>query len=184
MAACSAIAFGLAALSIAPTAQAHEVLPTIGDVEVVGDALTFRLEGNFESIVAGIDLEGLDNTEAAPEAVIYDSLRALGPEAFGQRLLQHWPEISQKIEVVIDGTLSPLTLTGIDVPPAGNVEIARLSVLSFSTPLPEAAEALQFGCLPNTAFLCCVKWGSRPVGTAIWRGAACRSPLRSAAGMR
>jgi len=132
-------------LTLMSAATAHEVLPTIGDMEIKGDQLTFRLEGNFESIVADIDLDGLNDTETAPESAVYDSLRALSPENFGQRLTEKWPEILDNIDVIVDGQELPLTLTGIDIPPVGNVDNTRLSVLSFATTLPETAQNVQFG---------------------------------------
>ncbi|WP_281982052.1 HupE/UreJ family protein [Thalassorhabdomicrobium marinisediminis] len=133
------------AITGASAATAHEVLPTIGDMEVQGDVLSFTLEGNFESLVAGIDLEGLEDTEAAPEADTYDRLRALDPAAFEAEVEAYWPQMAEAITVLVDGTDVPVELVGVQVPQAGDVDLVRASTLQFRAPLPEGAESVQVG---------------------------------------
>ena len=133
----------LAWITLASMATAHEVQPTIGDMEVVGGQITFSLNGNFESLVAGIDLEGLTDTEAAPEAEVYDELRALEPEAFAQRFTDDWDVLSSETTVLLDGSPVALTLTGIDVPAVGDVELVRQSTVTFVGEMPEGAETMQ-----------------------------------------
>lgn len=133
----------LISLAFVSTATAHEVLPTIGDMEVVDGELTFSLDGNFESLVAGIDLEGLEDTEAAPESEIYDTLRALEPSAFAQQLEAHWPNMAESIVVLVDGTPVSLDFVNADVPAVGDVDLVRQSTLNFSASLPSDAQAVQ-----------------------------------------
>lgn len=125
---------GLIWITVASAAAAHEVFPTIGDMEHIDGTLVFTLEGNFESLVAGINLDGLEDTEAAPEAEIYDGLRALEPDAFAAAFEEYWPSMQDAITVSVDGTPVPLSLQGIDVPPVGNVDLVRQSVVTFSAP--------------------------------------------------
>ena len=130
---------------MASVATAHEVLPTIGDMEVVDGQITFRLEGNFESLVAGIDLDGLEDTETAPEAETYDALRALEPEAFADEFDAYWPQMAESIEVIVDGQPVALDLTGLEIPEVGDVELVRSSTVSFAGAIPEGAESIQIG---------------------------------------
>ncbi len=130
-------------ITLASFATAHEVFPTIGDMEVVDDQITFRLEGNFESIVAGIDLDGLEDTEAAPEADIYDNLRALESDAFAAQMQDYWPTMADEITVLSGGEPVALSLTSFDVPEVGNVEVVRQSTLVFQGRLPEGAQDMQ-----------------------------------------
>ncbi|MDC0116061.1 HupE/UreJ family protein [Octadecabacter sp.] len=132
-------------ITLASSLAAHEVFPTIGDMEVVDGQITFRLEGNFESIVAGINLDGLEDTEAAPEADVYDALRALPPEPFTAEIERDWPGMAQAIQVIVDGTPVDLTLTNVDVPPVGNTDIVRQSVLEFAGNIPSDARTVQIG---------------------------------------
>lgn len=130
-------------ITLASTAAAHEVLPTIGDMEARDGQLVFSLNGNFESIVAGIDLEGLDDTGAAPQAATYDALRMMEPAAMAAEFNAYWPTMAEAIGVLLDGAKAPLTLTGIEVPPVGDIEVVRQSTLTFSAPLPAQAETVQ-----------------------------------------
>lgn len=133
----------MAWITLASMAAAHEVLPTIGDMEVVDGQITFSLTGNFESLVAGIDLDGLDDTEAAPEADVYDELRALEADAFAQKFTDDWEQISAEINVLVDGELVALTLNSVDVPPVGDVEVVRQSTITFAGDIADNAGTMQ-----------------------------------------
>ncbi|MBT8411940.1 MAG: HupE/UreJ family protein [Octadecabacter sp.] len=130
-------------ITLASAAAAHEVLPTIGDMEARDGQLVFSLNGNFESIVAGIDLEGLDDTGAAPEAETYDALRLMEPEALVAEFNTYWPTMAEAIGVLVDGQGVPVILTGIEVPEVGDIEVVRQSTLTFTAPLADGAETMQ-----------------------------------------
>ena len=82
------------ALAVGPV-QAHEIRPTIADVEVGQDVVILSLRIALEPLIAGIDLAAVDDTDNAPEAAIYDRLRALGPEALEAAFRDAWPRISR-----------------------------------------------------------------------------------------
>lgn len=132
-------------ITLASFASAHEVVPTIGDMEIADGQILFSLEGNFESIVAGIDLDGLEDTEAAPEAEVYDQLRALEPTEFATRMENYWPQMADTIVVMIDGEPVALNFTGIDVPEVGDIDVVRQSTLTFAGAAPDGAQAVQIG---------------------------------------
>lgn len=132
-------------ITLASSVAAHEVLPTIGDMEIIDGQLTFSLEGNFESIVADINLDGLEDTEAAPEASVYDQLRALEPEAFNARFDAYWPNMANAIEVIVDGEPIALELVSVAVPPVGDIEVVRQSTVVFAGAVPEDAQSVQIG---------------------------------------
>jgi hypothetical protein len=71
------------------SAAAHEIRPTIADVEVGRDQVSISLRIALEPLIAGIDLSSVDDTNDAPEAAIYDRLRALGPEALEAAFRMH-----------------------------------------------------------------------------------------------
>jgi len=141
-------------ITLASTVAAHEVLPTIGDMEVVDGQITFSLNGNFESLVAGIDLDGLEDTEAAPEVDVYDALRALEPDVFAQRFNDESAQILSKITVLVDGNPVELTLTGIEVPAVGNVAVVRQSVVTFAGEIPDGAQSMQIEWPADTGGRC------------------------------
>ena len=132
-------------LASALPARAHEVLPAIADMEQVGDELQFDIRLNIESFIAGIDLTETEDTDEAPQADVYDELRALAPEALQARFDTFWPDMQSRVTVLVDG--SPVTITNpeIEVGEIGNVEAVRETQLRFSAPIPAGGQAVQIG---------------------------------------
>ncbi len=128
---------------IAGAAAAHEVLPAVADMERQDGRLVFTVTANLESFVAGIDLEGLNDTDAAPEAERYDALRALPPGELAAEVAAFWPALAEKITVQADGSRLPLSFDSVTVPEVGNVELLRSSTLAFTADLPETATAVE-----------------------------------------
>ncbi|MBC2835998.1 HupE/UreJ family protein [Paragemmobacter straminiformis] len=138
------LALGLL-LALAQPLAAHEVLPSIGDFQQDGDTLAFDIRTNLEGFVAGIDLTLTADTNAAPEAASYDSLRALPPAALESRFRSFWPRMAPRVFVRIDGVDQPLTLLGVSVPEVGDVNLPRASTISFTAPVPAGAKTVQVG---------------------------------------
>lgn len=126
-------------------AQAHEVLPAIGDMRASDGEVTFEIRANLESFVAGIDLTEVADTNESAQAATYDELRALPPADLASRFQFFWPTMASGITLTADGqTLTP-QLQSVDVGPVGNVEQVRPSTFTLSAPLPEGAETVQIG---------------------------------------
>ena len=66
-------------LVAATTAAAHEVSPAIADLTVTDGSAEFELAFSAEAVIAGVDLEGVQDTNATDQAAEVDSLRALPP---------------------------------------------------------------------------------------------------------
>ena len=133
-------------LTLAAPLAAHEVFPSIADMERDGDTLTFTVEANVESFLAGIDLAAVADTNDAAEADTYDSLRALGPDAMEDRFTAFWSDMADRIVLRAgDGTDLDPTLTSIEVPEVGNVETSRNSTIVFSVDLPPGTDTVQVG---------------------------------------
>lgn len=132
-------------ITLASAVPAHELIPTIGDMEAHDGQLLFSLNGDFESIVAGIDQAeaARANVDEDVSSPAYDALRALGPDAFAREIAAFWPEMAQTMRVLIDGQAVPLVLGDIEVPEVGVVEIVRQSTVMFAAPLPEGAQTMQ-----------------------------------------
>lgn len=129
-------------------AQAHEVFPTIIDMRQDGDTLVFEMGpevgANLESFVAGIDLAEITDTDEANEAERYDTLRALSADEFEEVFRDFWPVMAENISVTADGVPLTLTLTDVNIPEPGDVEIIRPSTVTFGASLPAGAEAVAF----------------------------------------
>ncbi len=127
------------------TANAHEVLPSIGDMRAGDGVVTFEIRANLESFIAGIDLTETADTNESPQAATYDELRALAPDALAARFTAFWPQMASGLTLTADG--KPLTpvLDDVSVGDVGDVEVVRASSFSFSAPLPDGAQTLQMG---------------------------------------
>lgn len=130
-------------------AFAHEVLPSIADMEQTDDGLVFDVELNLESFIAGIDQSVFADTNEADQAADYDALRALEPDALEDAFRQYWPAMAQGINVSVDGQRQDLSLTGVEVGSVGNFDLPRDSKVQFVATLPDRAETVQFNWVPQ-----------------------------------
>lgn len=140
----------------AGAAPAHEVQPSVADVEVGEDIVSMTLRTAVEPLVAGIDLSVYDDTDAAPQADENDALRALPPDALEDRLRAAWPAIADAIAVEVGDATARPALAAVAIPPVGDPEIRRDSTLTLTAPLPE-------GDAPVT-----IRWGAE-LGSLVVR---------------
>jgi hypothetical protein len=101
-------------------------------VEVGRDQVTISLRIALEPLIAGIDLSAVDDTNDAPEAAIYDRLRALGPEALEAALRDAWPRVSQGLLIFVDGERLMPEITDLQIPAAGDLDLPRDSILTVA----------------------------------------------------
>ena len=111
---------------------AHEVTPTIGDLEVTDGALTLVLRLNAEAYMAGIDLDGIEDTDETDQSDDYDSLRALPPGALQARLEAFMPVWAQSIAIDVDGVRIPLDLVASEVGELGDIDLPRMSQVTLA----------------------------------------------------
>ncbi|MEM7720797.1 MAG: HupE/UreJ family protein [Pseudomonadota bacterium] len=130
---------------LAALAQAHEIRPTIAEVEVGEDHVTMTLRVTLEALVAGINVDAVDNTNNAPEAVIYDRLRELEPDALEAALRADWPRIARGFLIEVDGSPIAPDIAAVRIPAVGNTELPRDSILTVSAALPDGDAPVQVG---------------------------------------
>ncbi len=122
--------FALILLSLA--ARAHEVTPTIADLSVGGGNVVLELGLNIEAFLAGIDLDGLGDTDTSGQSAQYDRLRALKPEALAQKVRGFSGEWATRVEIRPDGGQGEpvdLNVAVIDIGPLGDIDLPRASQL-------------------------------------------------------
>lgn len=132
------------------SAKAHEIRPAIADVTVGVDHVTLQLTLTLEPLVAGIDLQGLENTNAAPVdmAARNDTLRAMPPAELEQAFRDAWPGLKDGFIIKVeDKTLTP-EISAITIPEAGDVALPRDSLLTLRVDLPEGSAPVTIGWLP------------------------------------
>ncbi len=129
-------------------ATAHEIRPTIGDVEVTADRAIVTLRVALESYIAGIDLEGLQDTNDAPEAAIYDQLRHLDAPALEESLRAAWPRIADGFIFETDGARITPEILSVAIPDVGDTDLPRDSILTIVAELPPGG-AVRVGLAPE-----------------------------------
>lgn len=118
-------------------AQAHEVVPTIADLTVEDGQATLGLQINLEAFLAGVDLNEVEDTDNAPQASDYDTLRALSPEELAARapeLLDAWNALPV---LTVDGAPLELSSVTLNVPAGIDPELPRISDWVLSADAPE-----------------------------------------------
>ncbi len=141
-------AFAVLAL-VAGSAAAHEVQPAVADFEIAPDRIELSIEMTLEAPLAGVDLAGLDDTNAAENANVYDRLRALPPDDLTARVRAAWPDLSRKLDLRAGEDRLDPELLAVEVPKAGDVALARLSVLRIGADLPPGDAPIRIGWAPE-----------------------------------
>ncbi|MEM8880838.1 MAG: HupE/UreJ family protein [Pseudomonadota bacterium] len=133
------------ASTLGQAGHAHEIRPAIADVEVTGTHVTISISMTLESLAAGINLDGLDNTNNAPETALYDRFRAMSPVAFEAAFRDAWPRISRGFVIETAGERIKPEIVSVAVPAVGNAELPRDSILVISAELPEGDDPVIVG---------------------------------------
>lgn len=131
----SSLVLALGLLAAAPL-RAHEVQPAVGDLTIEGRALTLVLEATLEPLIAGVDLDGLLDTNASARAAETDRLRALPPAELEQAFRAFWPRMQERLDIRSSQARVVPRLDGVDILPVGDTALPRLSRLRLSAELP------------------------------------------------
>ena len=130
------------ALIFGTVLQAHELRPAVAKVEVSETELKIELLVAIETLLAGIDLTEILDTDEAPEAAIYDTLRGLDDDALAENVWAEWPQFST--EFIMEGA-EALRLVNVEVIPEPDMELTRDTKLFMITKLSEGSAPVRFG---------------------------------------
>lgn len=134
----------LSVITIAQS-QAHEIRPAVADVTLDDTQIGIQIRLTAESLLAGIDLTGLQDTDEAPEAEKYDELRALGPVDLEAQIKASWSELVNGFVVLAGETPVALTLDTVSFEDPGDLELPRDTLLGLSAALPNDGSLVQVG---------------------------------------
>lgn len=133
------------AVMTAVAARAHEVFPSIADLTVAEGRVVLTVETTLESILAGIDLSAVVDTNAAAQAAEYDRLRSLPPQEIETAFRALWPTFGERITLRADGAALVPELVSVSVPEEPDLTLVRSSVIVVSAALPAGAAAVEVG---------------------------------------
>ncbi len=130
-------------------ANAHELRPSVMDVEVTSDQVTITLDAVLEPFLAGIDQSAVFDTNDAPQAVLHDTLRASPPTDFTEDVHNEWDQIKQGFAVSSDGRVIDLNIVDISVADQPDLELPRDSKLVLQGDLPKGDAPVVVGWGPE-----------------------------------
>jgi len=139
------IALSMALVFTAVSAHAHEIRPTIADIEVGETEMTMSLRATLEALIAGIDASAVGDTDDAPEAAEYNRLRTLSPDQLEAALRAAWPDIRNGFIIEVDGVRLVPEIVSVEIADVGDVELPRESTLTVGVALPEGDAGVQVG---------------------------------------
>lgn len=134
-------------------ASAHEVRPAVADITVTANAVELRLSFNAEALLAGINLDGLADTDEADNVADYDRLRALSAEELATRVGQAWSEIDENIRLELGFSDLPLALLNVEIVAEPNPELPRETIVNARAPLPAGETPIIIGWAPEYGVL-------------------------------
>lgn len=127
-------------------AFAHEIRPAIIDINLYQQAQssTFKIaiKLNLEALISHIGAEG-DSNESENEA-LYNSLREMPAEDLALEFLQFENFFVKNIQLSFDKKVYPLTVNNADIPPIGDLDLARDSTLYLEGNIPAGSNALRW----------------------------------------
>lgn len=157
--------------------RAHEVEPAVSDLEIFEDRVAIVIRMALEAPLAGVDLNGLADTNDAGNADIYDQKRALAPDALEAELRQAWPRIASQITLMAGEERLTPTLEAVSVPEVGNTELLRNSTIQIAAPLPDDGSPVIFGWSANLGGLVVRQQGVEEGYTAYLTGGNLSDPI-------
>ena len=120
--------------------QAHTVRPAVVSITIMEDSsLQLVVKTNAELLLAGIPPEFTD-TNDAPQAELYDFLRAAEPEQLIAEFETYGPKFARALELTSEGEPISLEYVGIEVESEPDLELARDSFIYLRT-MPLEGEA-------------------------------------------
>lgn len=133
------------ALLSATGAAAHQLRPALAELTFADDGASYQIviQANLEALVAEIG-PGHDDTDESPNAVRYNELRGASPEALGAAFADYSPTFLQGITINAGDTrLSPV-VSNVEIPPVGDMTLARGSFVTLSGQLAPGTTAITF----------------------------------------
>ena len=138
------LAIAVVALFAADRVPGHEIVPSVSDVTVGNGTVAIEIRTNLEALIAGIG-PAHDDTDESPNADAYNTLRALSPAELTERFETFRGDLEDGLSVAVDGAPVRATVSRIEIPEVGDVEMTRTTRLTLGVPLPAGARTLTFG---------------------------------------
>jgi len=126
-------------------ANAHELRPAVGDFALKDGQVEMKVRLNAEALLAGIDMDGIFDTDEDANAADYDSLRALSGDAIEQRFEAAWDRIGAGFIAREPSGDATAQFVSLDTPSPGDISLARDSNLVLRFRVSDTDTPVQLG---------------------------------------
>ena len=134
----------LALLLVCGSAAAHEIRPAVATLTLEPNGrYEIAVVVNIEAVIAAVSPLHRD-TDESPNAREYNRLRALAPDALRTVIEADVARYLDGIELQFDGTRVRPALSGLEIPPVGDVALSRQTVVRLGGAAPARAKTLAF----------------------------------------
>jgi hypothetical protein len=120
--------FLLGTLGLSGSSQAHELRPAIANVLVTQTEVQIKLLVTVESLLAGIDLTQVTDTDEAPQAKKYDRLRSLSSDELANLVASEWMSLEKGM--LVDGA-GRFKLQSVKVLEEKNLDLPRDTMIEM-----------------------------------------------------
>ncbi len=128
------------ALVLTTGANAHEIRPSIVDVDIQRDGdITLEIKLNLEVIVAEIGT-GVSETQQSKNSDKYDAARKLEPVKLKEAFSRIEAGFLRSIFFETDGGALLFDIKSVTVPPVGDIELPRTSIITLAAKIPSTAK--------------------------------------------
>jgi hypothetical protein len=168
----SSVVVGLVAF--AGPSQGHELRPAVADVTVTQSEIRVELILAVETLLAGIDLTEIIDTDDAPQTEIYDQLRGLSEQELVNLVRLEWPLLASGFLLEGAGSLS---LVDVEVITEVNLDLPRDTRLIMQANLPPGSGSVSLGWIARNGGLVVRHGDSNDAYAAFLDGGELSAPL-------
>ncbi len=132
----------IAIMGIVDPSIAHTVRPAVATIVVDSSGeIDIRIRANVEAMLAAIGSEHTD-TNDSPNAGRYIELRAMRPKLLAQQFSAFAPTLLNPPILKADGEALIFSYEGLEVPPVGDQELARDSIILLKANVASGADEI------------------------------------------
>lgn len=140
----SIILFTLAGLSSIISVSAHEIRPSIVDINFDENGqYEMSIKTNLEALIAKVVAKHQDTAES-DNAKLYDELRQMPFNVLIEKFSAFESTLLEKIQFNFNDKPQTLIIESVDIPDIGDVELARDSVIYFKGSIPENTKSMNW----------------------------------------
>ena len=152
----------------------HEMRPAVAQVTVTQSNIEIALRLTAETVLAGIDQSRVSDTNEAPEAGVYERLRALSDQALADLIKQRWPELQTGLLLVGAGVAD---LVRVDVIAEPNLDLPRDTLILLRAELVAGQGPVSFGWVAENGALVVRHGSGADAYAAFLEGGKMSAPL-------